>query len=172
MALKKSEICSSLWQSCDNPWTGILASLHDDVVLDLLFTINSSNCFTCQPSAPATEPDGEFFEQKIAHKGKPDIGNNVNSNVYCSVMSEYHQSDFMEFDDADCHGVDSQMRLVVDSCADKVRERVPYPMSTASLQRDGVLDSMARTHGYAEVNSSSWPPPDRIGMQMSRVFAA
>ena len=56
MALKKSELYSSLWQSCDELRGGMDASQYKDYVLVLLFIKYVSDKYAGQPYAPITIP--------------------------------------------------------------------------------------------------------------------
>ena len=58
MALKKSELYSSLWQSCDELRGGMDASQYKDYVLVLLFIKYVSDKYAGQPYAPITIPPG------------------------------------------------------------------------------------------------------------------
>src|SRR5271163_4727591 len=63
MALKKSELYSSLWQSCDELRGGMDASQYKDYVLVLLFIKYVSDKYAGQPYAPidrnSTAPFGK-----------------------------------------------------------------------------------------------------------------
>jgi type I restriction enzyme M protein len=52
MALKKSELYSSLWASCDELRGGLDASQYKDYVLVLLFVKYISDRYAGQPYAP------------------------------------------------------------------------------------------------------------------------
>ena len=58
MALKKSELYSSLWSGCDELRGGMDASQYKDYVLVLLFVKYVSDKYAGQPYAPITIPDG------------------------------------------------------------------------------------------------------------------
>ena len=60
MALKKSELYSSLWQSCDELRGGMDASQYKDYVLVLLFGKFVAHVFAGQPYAPITNPNGRL----------------------------------------------------------------------------------------------------------------
>ena len=62
MALKKSELCSSMWQSCDELCGGMDASQYKDYVLVLLFIKYISDKYAGQPYAPIAVPDGASFK--------------------------------------------------------------------------------------------------------------
>ena len=57
MALKKSELYSSLWASCDELRGGMDASQYKDYVLVLLFIKYVSDKYAGQPFAPITIPE-------------------------------------------------------------------------------------------------------------------
>ena len=52
MAIKKSELYSSLWKSCDELRGGMDASQYKDYVLVLLFIKYVSDKYAGQPNAP------------------------------------------------------------------------------------------------------------------------
>lgn len=70
MALKKSELYSSLWSSCDELRGGMDASQYKDYVLVLLFVKYVSDKYAGQPFAPITIPKGAGFADMVALKGK------------------------------------------------------------------------------------------------------
>ena len=81
MALKKSELYSSLWQSCDELRGGMDASQYKDYVLVLLFVKYVSDKYAGQPYAPITIPPGASFADMVALKGKTDIGDQINKKI-------------------------------------------------------------------------------------------
>lgn len=81
MALKKSELYSSLWQSCDELRGGMDASQYKDYVLVLLFVKYVSDKYAGQPYAPITIPPGARFADMVALKGKSDIGDQINKRI-------------------------------------------------------------------------------------------
>jgi type I restriction enzyme S subunit len=74
MALKKSELYSSLWASCDELRGGMDASQYKDYVLVLLFIKYVSDKYAGIRFAPITVPAGSSFKDMAALKGKADIG--------------------------------------------------------------------------------------------------
>jgi len=62
MPLKKSELHSSLWQSCDELRGGMDASQYKEYVLVLLFIKCVSDKYAGQPYAPITIPHGASFK--------------------------------------------------------------------------------------------------------------
>src|ERR1035441_3962366 len=69
MALKKSELYSSLWQSCDELRGGMDASQYKDYVLVLLFIKYVSDKYAGMPYAPITIPEGASFKDMVGLKG-------------------------------------------------------------------------------------------------------
>ena len=61
MALKKSELYSSLWKSCDELRGGMDASQYKDYVLVLLFFKYVSDKYAGDPSALIDVPAGGTF---------------------------------------------------------------------------------------------------------------
>jgi type I restriction enzyme M protein len=102
VAIKKSELYSSLWQSCDELRGGMDASQYKDYVLVLLFIKYVSDKYAGQPYAPITIPDGASFKDMIALKGKSDIGDQINKKVIAPLANEnpkLSQADFPDFND-------------------------------------------------------------------------
>jgi type I restriction enzyme M protein len=77
MALKKSELYSSLWQGCDELRGGMDASQYKDYVLVLLFVKYVSDKYAGQPDALIDVPPGGSFADMIALKGKKEIGEGI-----------------------------------------------------------------------------------------------
>lgn len=103
MALKKSELYSSLWSSCDELRGGMDASQYKDYVLSLLFIKYISDKFAGKEYSPITIPDGASFSDMVALKGKSDIGDQINKKVIAPLASanqQLSQSDFPDFNDA------------------------------------------------------------------------
>ena len=70
MALKKSELYSSLWASCDELRGSMDASQYKDYVLVLLFIKYVSDKYAGIRFAPVTIPEGSSFQDMVALKGK------------------------------------------------------------------------------------------------------
>jgi len=74
MAVKKSELYSSLWASCDELRGSMDASQYKDYVLVMLFMK-----YVSDKKDPLIEiPEGASFHDMIALKGKPGIGDKMN----------------------------------------------------------------------------------------------
>lgn len=78
MAIKKSELYSSLWKSCDELRGGMDASQYKDYVLVLLFVKYVSDKYAGVADALIEVPEGGGFQDIIALKGQKDIGDGIN----------------------------------------------------------------------------------------------
>ena len=78
MAIKKSELYSSLWKSCDELRGGMDASQYKDYVLILLFVKYVSDKYAGNPSALIDVPTGGGFANMVAAKGDKEIGDKLN----------------------------------------------------------------------------------------------
>ncbi len=78
MALKKSQLYSSLWQSCDELRGGMDASQYKDYVLTLLFMKYVSDKFADDPYALIEVPSGGSFADMTKLKGDKEIGDKIN----------------------------------------------------------------------------------------------
>ena len=109
MALKKSELYSSLWSSCDELRGGMDASQYKDYVLVLLFIKYVSDKFAGQPYAPITIPKGASFQDMVALKGKSDIGDQINKKIIAPLAGANKLSDMPDFNDATKLGTGKEM---------------------------------------------------------------
>ncbi|HUP21642.1 MAG TPA: N-6 DNA methylase [Thermoanaerobaculia bacterium] len=78
MALKKSQLYSSLWQSCDELRGGMDASQYKDYVLTLLFMKYVSDKYAGRPDAIIEVPAGGGFADMVKLKGDKEIGDKIN----------------------------------------------------------------------------------------------
>jgi len=78
MAIKKSELYSSLWASCDELRGGMDASQYKDYVLTLLFMKYVSDKYAGKPNALIEVPVGGSFADMVALKGDKEIGDKIN----------------------------------------------------------------------------------------------
>src|SRR5438477_4859005 len=78
MAIKKSELYSSLWQSCDELRGGMDASQYKDYVLVLLFVKYVSDKAASQKNFLLDVPKGGSFADMVAAKGDKEIGDRIN----------------------------------------------------------------------------------------------
>ncbi|MBI4909983.1 MAG: N-6 DNA methylase [Acidobacteria bacterium] len=104
MPIKKSDLYSSLWASCDELRGGMDASQYKDYVLFMLFIkyisdkYGNSSDFT--PSVVI--PKGASFQDMVALKGKSGIGDKINTQVIQPLIeanTRLARSDFPDFND-------------------------------------------------------------------------
>ncbi len=109
MALKKSELYSSLWSSCDELRGGMDASQYKDYVLVMLFVKYVSDKYAGVPYAPITIPPGASFKDMVALKSKPDIGDQINKKIIAPLAAANKLSDMPDFNDATKLGSGKEM---------------------------------------------------------------
>jgi type I restriction enzyme M protein len=78
MAIKKTELYSSLWQSCDELRGGMDASQYKDYVLTLLFVKYVSDKYAGDPYGVINVPANGSFADMVALKGDKEIGDKMN----------------------------------------------------------------------------------------------
>ncbi|MGZ5075056.1 MAG: type I restriction-modification system subunit M [Methylobacter sp.] len=78
MAIKKTELYSSLWQSCDELRGGMDASQYKDYVLTFLFLKYVSDKYLNDPKAKVVVPEGCTFPDIIKLKGDKEVGEKLN----------------------------------------------------------------------------------------------
>ncbi|WP_449412084.1 type I restriction-modification system subunit M [Pandoraea soli] len=78
MAIKKSELYSSLWKGCDELRGGMDASQYKDYVLVLLFVKYVSDKYAGQKDALIDVPAGGSFSDMVALKGDKEVGDKIN----------------------------------------------------------------------------------------------
>ena len=78
MALKKSQLYSSLWKSCDELRGGMDAPQYKDYVLTLLFMKYVSDRYAADPYPVINVPKGGGFVDMAACRGQKDIGDRIN----------------------------------------------------------------------------------------------
>ncbi len=115
MAVKKSELYTSIWKSCDELRGGMDASQYKDYVLVLLFVKYISDKYAGKPFAPIQVPEGGSFADMQAAKNKKNIGEELNTII--GKLAEANQLkgviDNADFDDSAKlgDGKDKQDRL-------------------------------------------------------------
>lgn len=111
MPLKKSELYSSLWKSCDELRGGMDASQYKDYVLVLLFVKYVSDKYAGQPDALIDVPAGGGFADMLALKGDKEIGDKINKII--GKLAEANDLkgiiDVADFNDADKLGRGKEM---------------------------------------------------------------
>jgi type I restriction enzyme M protein len=78
VALKKSQLYTSLWQSCDELRGGMDASQYKDYVLTLLFMKYVSDKHAASPNSLIDVPPGGSFADMVKLKGDKEIGDKIN----------------------------------------------------------------------------------------------
>lgn len=109
MAVKKSELYSSLWASCDELRGGMDASQYKDYVLVMLFVKYVSDKYAGAPFAPITIPNGASFSDMVALKGSPNIGDDINKKVLGPLAKENKLSEMPDFNDVNKLGSGKEM---------------------------------------------------------------
>jgi type I restriction enzyme M protein len=82
MAIKKSDLYSKLWQSCDELRGGMDASQYKDYVLILLFVKYVTDKYYDKPDSLLVVPDGGSFHDMVKLKGTNDIGDRMNKIIH------------------------------------------------------------------------------------------
>ena len=113
MAIKKSDLYSSLWASCDELRGGMDASQYKDYVLFMLFIKYVSDKYGNSKdfASPVNIPTGASFKDMVALKGKPDIGDKINTQIIQPLIdanSRLARSDFPDFNDSNKLGDGAQ----------------------------------------------------------------
>ena len=109
MALKKSELYSSLWSACDELRGGMDASQYKDYVLVLLFVKYVSDKYAGVPYAPIQIPQGASFSDMVALKGQSDIGDQINKKIIGPLQDANKLSDMPDFNDSTKLGSGKEM---------------------------------------------------------------
>jgi type I restriction enzyme M protein len=91
MAIKKTELYTSLWASCDELRGGMDASQYKNYVLTMLFMKYVSDKYLGDPEALLEVPEGGSFDDIVALKGAKDIGDGINK-----VIAKFAQSNGLE----------------------------------------------------------------------------
>ena len=114
MAIKKSNLYSSLWQSCDELRGGMDASQYKDYVLFMLFIkyITDKYGDSRDFAPPVTIPTGASFTDMLELRGKSDIGDRINTQVIAPLVqanTRLAHSDFPDFNDPSKLGQGNEM---------------------------------------------------------------
>lgn len=111
MAIKKNELYSSLWASCDELRGGMDASQYKDYVLTLLFMKYVSDKAKGNPYAMIEVPEGASFDDMVALKGNKEIGEKINKTI--RLLAEANDLkgviDIADFNDEDKLGKGKEM---------------------------------------------------------------
>jgi len=109
MALKKSQLYSALWSSCDALRGGMDASQYKDYVLALLFVKYVSDRWAGQKYAPITIPKGASFADLVAMKGHKDLGDRINKEVIAPLEKANKLTGMPDFNDPQKLGTGKEM---------------------------------------------------------------
>src|SRR5690554_7898784 len=111
MAIKKTELYSSLWASCDELRGGMDASQYKDYVLTLLFMKYVSDKYKGDAYGMIVVPKGASFDDMIALKGDKEIGDKINKII--SALAEENDLkgviDVADFNDEEKIGKGKEM---------------------------------------------------------------
>ncbi|MCX2841299.1 type I restriction-modification system subunit M [Microbulbifer thermotolerans] len=111
MAIKKTELYSSLWASCDELRGGMDASQYKDYVLTLLFMKYVSDKYKGDPYGMIVVPAGASFDDMVALKGDKEIGEKINK-IIARLAEENDLKgviDVADFNDEDKLGKGKEM---------------------------------------------------------------
>ena len=114
MAIKKSDLYSSLWQSCDELRGGMDASQYKDYVLFMLFIkyITDKYGDSTDFAQPIAIPKGASFTDMLELRGKSDVGDRINTQVIAPLVqanTRLARSDFPDFNDPNKLGQGKEM---------------------------------------------------------------
>ena len=109
MAIKKSELYSSLWTACDELRGGIEPAAYKDYVLVLLFVKYVSDKYAGKPYAEIKIPKGATFADLVRLKGKPDIGDQINKKILGPLADANHLGNLPDFNDSEKLGSGKEM---------------------------------------------------------------
>ena len=143
MAIKKSDLYSSLWASCDELRGGMDASQYKDYVLFMLFIKYISDKYGDSDdfAPPVTIPKGASFKDMIALKGASDIGDKINKQVIQPLIdanSRLARSDFPDFNDPNKLG-DGAARVEKLSNLIAIFEKPELDFSKNRAEHDDIL---------------------------------
>lgn len=112
MALKKSDLYSSLWKSCDELRGGMDASQYKDYILTLLFVKYVSDKAKADPNSLIDVPKGGSFDDMLAAKGDKEIGDRFNKIIAVLAEANGLQKviDVADFDDEEKLGKGKEMQ--------------------------------------------------------------
>lgn len=112
MPVKKSDLYSSIWKSCDELRGGMDASQYKDYILTLLFIKYISDKYEGKEYAPIVIPKGSSFKDLVALKGKPTIGDDINKKIIAPIAEKNKLQgtiDVADFNDSDKLGKGKEM---------------------------------------------------------------
>lgn len=120
MAVKKSQLYSSIWESCNKLRGGMDSSQYKDYVLVILFIKYVSDKAKADPRSLIFVPEGSSFDDMLLLKGKADIGDKINKQIVGRIAEENDLKgiiDVADFNDSDKLGKGKEM---VDKLSDLI----------------------------------------------------
>ena len=150
MAIKKNELYSSLWASCDKLRGGMDASQYKDYILTLLFVKYVTDKFKGVIYADITVPEGGSFDDMVALKGKNNIGEGID--IIIEKLAEANNLrgviDNAHFNDESKLGKGQEM---VDKLTGLVGifERPEFNFKNNKASGDDILGITPRNEGYS-----------------------
>ena len=113
MAVKKSELYSSIWEACNTFRGGMDASQYKDYVLAILFIKYISVKYADDPYPAIVIPEGASFNDMVKLKGTTTIGDDINKKIIGKIQ-EANKSlasiSFADFDDSTKLGTDNEKK--------------------------------------------------------------
>ena len=112
MAVKKSQLYTSIWQACDELRGGMDASQYKDYVLVLLFVRYVSDKYAGKTNAMFEVPKGGSFADLSKLKGKPNIGEGITTAIdtLAGAIKLKGVIDTIDFNDEDKFGKGKEMQ--------------------------------------------------------------
>ncbi len=112
VALKKSDLYRSLWQSCDELRGGMDASQYKDYILTLLFVKYVTDKARSDPRSLITVPKAGSFEEMEKLRGKKEIGDGINKIVakLAAANNLHNVIDLADFSDEEKLGKGKAMQ--------------------------------------------------------------
>lgn len=112
MAIKKSQLYSSLWSSCDELRGSMDASQYKDYILTLLFMKYVSDKYAGRPDAVIEIPRGGGFADMVKLKGDKEIGDKINKIISKLAAANDLKGviDVADFNDEDKLGKGQEMQ--------------------------------------------------------------
>ncbi len=165
MAIKKSELYSSLWASCDELRGGMDASQYKDYVLVLLFVKYVSDKYAGQPDALIEVPKGGSFKDMVAAKGDKEIGDKMNKIIARLAGANNLKGviDLADFNDPDKLGKGKEMVDLLTNLVAIFEDRgstlvriVPKAMTYSATRTSTLCETLQ--HSRAKARDSSIHP--------------
>src|SRR5256886_1354359 len=112
VALKKSDLYSSLWRSCDELRGGMDATQYKDYILTLLFVKYVTDKAKADAGSLIEVPKGGSFDDMLALKGNPEIGEKINKIIGKLAKANDLEKviDLADFNDEEKLGKGPEMR--------------------------------------------------------------